>query len=791
MKMTKTVLFIASLAVVITAGGLTAMAEQAPVTARTPIKAQTKAQTKAQKKAYMTMPWQKSLPIRMSAPAQISSQTPVRMPAPVQKPSAQVPAQASGAGKTASGQVAKAGINRKPGIKLQWKAPAGFAASKIVGYDILRASKQLGPYKKINKNPIKTLSYEDRGLKDKQGYFYEVCTVMQNGSRSRPTKPVGIIAGNNQPYAPPAINSFTTDAAGQIKYAGDVVFFNMSGTPGDKAVFSIEGQTGSITRPSRKIRMKEIAPGVYRGACSIGRGVRIVNGYAVATLSDKSGGQAAAKTDANLDFIGIRKPAISGLRASGLKSDHVCISWFLLNSGQGYYNLYRDTSRIVDVTKLTPLSANINPGVSTYIDDSVKSGASYYYVLAYNDASGAAVAISKNLKVNVPRLQIIFGKKSVEEDSGGKVLKPGDVLNVTFNTLSGGDATFSMRNAAHNLKLTEGPSGVYKGALTVKEGEGIFKARVAVNFTAPDGSRHSAMSATLVSVDAPKVKPKKAAAVVAAVKPAIGKKPIAGKKTVKVRKPVIAGIEDNISAVVGSSGRLTAGEKFTVTIKGDPGNRAWFTIGNIPRRIFMKQTAPGIYEGSYTIRPMDNAGTSADRLEPAYITGFLRSPRGAVSDPIKSSDSVVVDTSCKISVQPSVYSLPADGKSRATIDITVTDADGQPVEGRRLALMLKSVHAQKAGNLGRLKAYLKNLTDSQGKMTAIYISGTAAKTAMVLVRDNSTGSSGNALITTEGPVSSPSRPSPGPGKFKSRQLPFPGSRRIDSSLKGAGTVGLR
>ena len=205
----------------------------------------------------------------------------------------------------------------------------------------------------------------------------------------------------------------------------------------------------------------------------------------------------------------------------------------------------------------------------------------------------------------------------------------------------------------------------------------------------------------------------------------------------------------------------------------------------------MRQTAPGTYEGSCTIRPGDNAGTPANRLEPAYLTGYLRAPGGAVSEPFRSSDTVVVDTSCKISVRPSAASLPADGKSQARIDITVTDADGQPVEGRRLSLMLKPAQAQKAGNLGRLKAYLKNLTDSQGKMAAVYISGTAAKTAMVLVRDNSTGSVGSALIATEGAVSIPPALSPGHGKLKSRQSPVPGSQRTDGSFQGRGIIGLR
>ncbi|MHB8174017.1 MAG: Ig-like domain-containing protein, partial [Nitrospirota bacterium] len=609
-------------------------------------------------------------------------------------------------------------------------------------------------------------------------YFYKVCTVMQNGAKSCPTKSVGIVAGTNQPYTPPAIQSFTSDASGKVTYAGEVAFFNLSGTPGDKAVFSIERQAGNITRAGRKIPMKEITPGIYRGACRVARGARIINGYATATLSDENGGQAFAKTDANLDFIGKRKPALPRLHASRLKSDMVCINWPRSDSGAGYYNLYRDTSRIVDTGNLTPLSSNISPGVSTYIDDAVKAGSEYYYVLVYADPSGAVTAISDNLKVKIPRMRFVFGKNSVEEDSGGKTLKPGDVLGVTVNTAPGGKAVFSIRNAARNIALTEDQPGVYKGTWTIKEGEGIFKTRVAISFTAADGSKHAARSATLVSVDAPKVKPGRSIIQTASVKPSKGKKPVA------------TGIEDDIKTVLGPSGRLTAGKTFTVTMKGDPGNRAWFLIGGMPHKIPMKQEAPGIYKGSYTIKPRDNAGTPANRLQPVYLAGYLKAPGGAVSDPVKSPESVIVDTSCNISVQPSVSSIPADGKSRTRIAVTVTDADGQPVKGRRLALMLQPQSAQKAANLGRLKAEFKNLTDSQGKMTAIYVSGTAAKTATVVVRDNSTGSVGQALIATEGvilnqPVLPRGRKNGSPGGLRAPK------RGVGGSFQSRGIIGLR
>ncbi|MGC2424538.1 MAG: biotin/lipoyl-containing protein [Nitrospirota bacterium] len=634
---------------------------------------------------------------------------------------------------------ASAGKDTKPGIRLVWKAPTNVDASKIAGYDIFRSSRELGSYKKINKSTVTGLVYEDKGLQNKSAYFYEICTVMQNGAKSKPTKPVGIIAGTNEPYVIPEIQSFTSDASGQVEYAGDKALFILNGTPGKKAAFDIKGLL-------RNRSMKEITPGVYQGAYAVARGVRVKDGFASATLSDNSGGKAAANTNADLNFLGRKKPALSGVYTGILESDRVGINWPRSASDTGYFKLYRDVSRIVGTRGLTPLSSNINTCISSYIDDAVKAGSKYYYVLAFTDPSGEEIAISDNLEVNVPAAGHVSGIDSVAEDSGGKTLKPGDTLTVTVKTSPGGKAAFGIGDAVREGALTEGPAGIYKGAWTVKQGDGTFKNRVAVSFRAADGSTHFTNSATFVSVDAP----------------------MATAKTATGKKPVARDINDDIAVVLGPSGRLTAGKKFDVTIDGDPGNKAYFCLGDGICKVPMKEETPGVYKGSYTVKPGDSAGTSGDPLQSVYLAGYLEGPGGMASDPVKAPAPVVVDTSCNIAVQSSISSLPADGKSQAKITFVVTDADGQPVKDRRLTIMLEpppeytgtagsgayqtdiSPSAQKAeiDLLGTLRADFDNLTDNWGKMTATYTSGIAAKTAMVVARDYSTGSVGMTPVIT-------------------------------------------
>ncbi len=48
---------------------------------------------------------------------------------------------------------------------------------------------------------------------------------------------------------------------------------------------------------------------------------------------------------------------------------------------------------------------------------------------------------------------------------------------------------------------------------------------------------------------------------------------------------------------------LHAGENLDVTLRGTPGARAWFDVGTVVSRVPMRETAPGVYTGRFTIDP--------------------------------------------------------------------------------------------------------------------------------------------------------------------------------------------
>jgi Bacterial Ig-like domain (group 1)/Biotin-requiring enzyme len=652
-----------------------------------------------------------------------------------------------------SAEQSSADTIKGPGVLVSWNAPKDLKPDAILGYNIYRSDNVLGHYEKVNSAPVKALDFEDRGF-DKYSpdglelgkmYYYKITTEFSSGGESGPSEPVGMEAGGDpgsEQYMLPQIEFFTSDAVGKVSYLGDTAVFILKCTPGLAAWFSIPGVTDEV-------KMEEVQPGTYKGSYTVQAGVMASQVKAVARVEDAQGGRASVETPSTISLVGIAKPALKGLYAGIIEADRIGLNWPRFEGVTGRFAIYRDTRPVIDPKSVTPLTESLSEGVSAFIDTSVAAGQTYYYVLGVLEG-GTLVASTDNLKVVVPEAGKVSGIDSVQEDSDGRTLVPGDILGVVMDTDSGGKAMFSLGDAVREVGMTESEPGVYKGSYTVREGDGVFKSRVTVSFRAADSKTRFASSATFVSVNAPR---------------SDGTALASGGP-----KPVVTGITDDIQTAVGISGRLVAGKTFTVTMTGDPGNKAFFSIGDSIWKVPMQEQAdsPGTYVGSYTVRPGDNAGTSEDPLRDVYVTGYLQSPSGALSEPATNSRPVIVDTSCDIKVEVSDNMIPADARSQSRVTFTVTDADGEPVKDRRLTLLLEpppkytgvvggggmnvfDPDNQDAsnGNLGKIEVDFDDMTDDFGQIKATYTSGFAAKTAVIVARDYSTGSVGMGYITTE------------------------------------------
>jgi len=628
-----------------------------------------------------------------------------------------------------------------PGVRLTWKAPTDVTAQKVSGYNVYRSEEIMGHYTKLNQATLTVLTYDDKGLTKGKNYYYKVTTVFKDGSESKPTDPVGMEAGA-APGTPqdglPVIDSFTSDALGRVTYLGEEPVFILIGEPGLTAVFVIDGVATDIP-------MSEVKPGVYKGSFRVGTGIRVRDAFAEARVTDAKGGKSVMRTPAVISLLGVPKPSLSGLYAGILESDRVGLNWPKSDDPAGYYRVYRDTARIVGTEGMSPVSGNLGKEVAAYIDADVSPGTTYYYVLVSFAADGGLAAFSENLEVKVPGEGHVSGIETVDEDSGGRELVPGDTLKVAMKTSPGGKAFFTLGSAVREREMSETAPGVYSASYTVNEGDGVFKSRVAVSFKDAAGKSKFANSATFVSLNAPRS---------SAASVATGK------------KPLIFNITDDTQAITGPSRKLTAGKTFTVMVTGEPGNKAYFCVGDGIWKVPMLEdpSTPGVYKGQYTVRPGDSAGMDPDPLKRVYVTGYLVGPGGALSDPASAPSPVVVDTTCDIKVELSAASLPADARSQSKVTFTVTDADGLPVRDRRLSMVLEpppqytgvvggggfSLQQDNplTSTIGRLEADFDNLTDSFGRVSATYTTGFAAKTAMIVARDFSTGSLGMGYVTT-------------------------------------------
>ncbi len=167
-------------------------------------------------------------------------------------------------------------------------------------------------------------------------------------------------------------------------------------------------------------------------------------------------------------------------------------------------------------------------------------------------------------------------------------------------------------------------------------------------------------------------------------------------------------------------------------------------VQNVP----LAESGPGVYSGGYTV-------TYADRIPRAVVVGRLTQAETSVT--AVAENTVILDPALTVSVTSSEEVLKADEKSTAQISVTVTDANGNPVSGHKIKFLLATT-SQYTGVVGggafteqvggAMQESAWGVTDLFGKLTATYVAGFAAKTAVIVARDMTSNSTGAAYVTT-------------------------------------------
>ena len=172
------------------------------------------------------------------------------------------------------------------------------------------------------------------------------------------------------------------------------------------------------------------------------------------------------------------------------------------------------------------------------------------------------------------------------------------------------------------------------------------------------------------------------------------------------------------------------------------------TVMASPMGVPMTETAPGVYSGVYTIG-------SKDRYPKAVVVGHLNAT--GVGSSLTDTVQLTIDASLTIAVAASPAELRADEKSTSTVTVTVTDANQNPVVGHKIEFVLATT-SQYTGVVGggafteqvggSIKESMWGLTDLFGKVTATYVAGFAAKTAIIVARDMTSNDTGAGCVKT-------------------------------------------
>lgn len=312
--------------------------------------------------------------------------------------------------------------------------------------------------------------------------------------------------------------------------------------------------------------------------------------------------------------------------------------------------------------------------------------------------------------------------------NAARPLRTSETLTVTLRGTPGGTATFDIFGVASGIAMREVSTGVYQGIYTVRQGDNVASAAIFAHLRVGNTEAPLVQAGTPVTIDTlPPVirqripEPNSTTAntrpnivvtfedLGAGIDPAGTRlavngqnvtsratitetvvaynppEPLSGQVNVQVLLRDRAGNQTesswtfSIGAVQGALIRsvtinpttpLQAGQVLTVTMAGEPGGQASFSIEGVAENIPMVEAGnqPGVYFGSYTVRPQDNVQNS--RI-------FATLTRAGVTSRVEASARLTIVGQAALS--PTIFA-PAEGSSvGAPIVVRGTAAPGNRV----------------------------------------------------------------------------------------------------------------
>ncbi|MBI5440113.1 MAG: Ig-like domain-containing protein [Deltaproteobacteria bacterium] len=516
-------------------------------------------------------------------------------------------------------------------------------------------------------------------------------------------------------------SSIASVAAEKDTYgAGEEIVVTLRGTPDRAATFSIQGV-------AERIAMEELDDGVYVGKVAVPAGLSVGGGALTGTLTNSATGQSTSLSGRSITIDSTPPEGIRRIVATVPWAGEIAVTWDASPSSDvDHYRVYRGEGK--DPHAAGQPFEDVRG--EELVDTRVVPGLDYHYAVVPVDQAGNAGPSSDVVSATAvagdgPKIT------SISAEPQGRPLRPGAVVTLSVSGESGGRMAVDLGALAGPLALTEeGRSGRYAGTYVVKDAD-----------VQPMRSLHR---------------------VVAHLADALGVSDLAGPELAVIGledlndrvPPVVTKVAHDGWQVAGISGKLVAGDRVTVNLEGEPAGYASFELSEVAGRVAMKELSPGVYSGSFVV-PQGAEGGAVPLV--AYLADEGGNETTAQADRL-----LAFDTRVRLTVTAKDGLLPADRKSQTTLTAKATNANGDNMLGQELALTLSTTEEYTGvvggGDIGGRRATMEDVddvevrwggvTDNFGEVSATYTAGFAAKTALVVAKDLTTGDVGAGWLNT-------------------------------------------
>ena len=317
-------------------------------------------------------------------------------------------------------------------------------------------------------------------------------------------------------------------------------------------------------------------------------------------------------------------------------------------------------------------------------------------------------------------------------------LRAGARLDFTVEGTPRGQVSLAVRGAPRTIVLKEAARGVYSGSYTIRRQDRItesssiratLKVRnrsIATNYTFPAGIASQSVAAAPVGL--------------------------------KIDRFTVAPVD-----------KIEPGAELRFTLNGAPGGTASFNIPGVISNVPMREVNPGVYEGAYTIRRLDNLAPSRPtvatlRVGDRAVTSTLTQPLMADAKP-----PVIRNMS------PRDGETVVSGTANTSVSGTFDDAGGVGVDPKSVRFMLGGRDVTAAAHItpqfftfranlpaGRypVEVSVKDLAGNAVRQTWTFDVASAASAAPATVLLQVTSHANNATVEG-GPVVVRGRTAPG------------------------------